>query len=110
SPDERFVLTAGEDGTARLWVSGTAPELRLVAHQSSITAFAVSPDRRRVLVGSENGVAQVRAVGQGRVLKVIRAPGPVTAVAFGPPGPLVAALPTVSLAVSDNGSLIARGQ
>lgn len=110
SPDSRFVVTAGEDGTARVWDSGTEPDLRLVAHQASITAFALSRDGKRVLVGDQDGVARLRPVSQRRTLGLIHTTGPVTAVAFGPHGPLVAARPTLSLAVSDDGKLIARGR
>jgi WD40 repeat protein len=110
SPDSRSVVTAGEDGTARVWDSGTEPDLRLVAHQATISAFAVSRDGNRVLVGDKDGVARVRLVRQHRVLGTIRTTGGVTAVAFGPRGPLAAARPTLSLAVSDDGKLIVRGR
>jgi WD40 repeat protein len=110
SPDSRFVLTASDDGTARIWESGTEPELRVVARQRKITAFALSPDGKRVLVGDDAGVARVRDVNHASVLESVRTRGRITAVAFGPRGPLVAMLPTLSLAVSDDRSLIARGR
>ncbi len=109
SPDGRSLLTSSEDGTARLWASGTEPDLLLVARQSSLTSFALSPDGARVIVGDKRGVARVRSVGRRRVLRSLRVHGPVTAVAFGPDGPIVAARPTLSLAVSARTKRVARG-
>jgi WD40 repeat protein len=109
SPDGRSVLTSSDDGTARLWDSGTEPGLREVARQPSLTAFAVSPDGTRVVVGDKHGVARVREVGHRRVLSSMRLHGPVTAVAFGPSGPIAAARPTLSLAVSTRTKRVARG-
>jgi WD40 repeat protein len=110
SPDNRLIVTAGDDGTARVWDSDTEPELDLVAKQDSISTFALSPDGKRVLIGDADRVARVRQFGQRRVTQTIRANAPITAVAFGPRGPILAALPTRSLAVSDDGALIARGR
>jgi WD40 repeat protein len=109
SPDGRSVLTSSEDGTARLWDSGTEPDLTVVAHQTSLTAFAVSADGTRVIVGDARGVARVREVGHRRVVSSVRLHRRVTAVAFGPNGPIVAARPTLSLAVSRRTKRIARG-
>jgi WD40 repeat protein len=109
SPDGRTVLTSSEDGTARLWESGTEPDLRLTARQGSLTAFAMSSDGSRYVTGDARGVARVRLVGGRRVIASRRVRGPVTAVALGPRGPIVAAAPILSLAVSPRTKTLARG-
>jgi WD40 repeat protein len=105
-----LVLTSSEDGTARIWASGTEPDLLPAAHQSSLTAFALSADGRRVIVGDARGVVRVRPIGRRRVLRSLRVHAAITAVAFGPDGPIAATLPTLSLAVSDTTHRVARGK
>jgi WD40 repeat protein len=82
----------------------------MFARQPSLTAFAMSADRKRIIVGDAHGMARVREVGRRRVLSTLRLRRPVTAVAFGPRGPIVAALPTLSLAVSLSTRRVAYGR
>ncbi len=110
SPNSRYVVTGSDDGTARIWHSGTEPDLALVVRQAPITAFALSRDGRKVIVGDRRGVARIRVVGRRGPSSTIHVHGPVTAVAFGPRGPLAAASPTLSLAVSPSAKLIAQGR
>ena len=47
SPDGETVLTAGSDGTARLWNAETARKLRgFEGHKSSVVTVAFSPGGR----------------------------------------------------------------
>ena len=39
----RRVLTYGEDGTARIWDPGTAPELRVLSHEQAPVTGSMSP-------------------------------------------------------------------
>lgn len=68
SPDGRFVLTSGRDGTARLWDASNGELLdTLSAHSSSMPdppfrAAAFSPDGRTVLTGATDGIIHESAV------------------------------------------------
>ncbi|CAN0495368.1 unnamed protein product, partial [Phaeothamnion confervicola] len=52
SPDGKLLLTAGEDGLARLWrVSGGVPVASL-AHEGPVTACAFTPSGERIVTAS----------------------------------------------------------
>ena len=60
SPDGKYVLTASQDRTARLWDAATGKQLRLFpSHANAAIASAIfTPDGRSVVIGSFDGVAQ----------------------------------------------------
>ena len=60
SPDGKYVLTASQDRTARLWDASTGAQLRLFpSHANTAIANAVfAPDGHSVVIGSFDGVAQ----------------------------------------------------
>lgn len=64
SPDGRLVLSAADDGTARVW---QLPGERSFAGEMGIVAVAISPDGRELLVGAEG--AGIWDVSTGRLIR-----------------------------------------
>jgi tetratricopeptide (TPR) repeat protein len=71
-PDGRRVLTAGRDGTARLWTDGSISIPTGVAPvQYRLYRSDISPDGRRVAAPAEDNRAQVWDVESGKVVAVL---------------------------------------
>ena len=50
SPDGRFVVTASEDGTARIWEAATGKAIgEPLRHEKKVSSAAFSPDGRFVV-------------------------------------------------------------
>jgi WD40 repeat protein len=88
APDGRQVLTASDDGTARLWqLDGTGEALVLAGHEGKLFAATFSPDGKRVLTASEDGTARVWSRGNANEFVVLKGHGgALTAAAFSPDG------------------------
>jgi WD40 repeat protein len=61
SPDERWIVTAGFDGTAKVWEArtGDMPRFTLFGHSAPVLAVDWSPDAGRIATGSGDGTAKV---------------------------------------------------
>jgi WD40 repeat protein len=88
SHDDRLVLTASDDGTARLWdARSLAPRGKAFSHSMSVLGAIFSPDSRLVLTGSADTTARLWDVNTGRSIgPTIPHRGRVTAAAFSPDG------------------------
>src|SRR5271157_1924521 len=88
SPDGRWVVTASEDGTARVWevASGKAVGQPL-RHNGVIKSVAFSPDGKRVVTASADGTARVWEAATGKAVgEPLRQDGAVSSASFSPDG------------------------
>lgn len=89
-PAGRRLVTAGEDGTARVWTAPSlTPEGGLLRHPARIGCAAVDPDGTTALGGDDGSVRvwDAKTAGPGR--RVLAHPRRVTGLAFGPDGRLL---------------------
>jgi WD40 repeat protein len=62
SPDGGRVMTASEDGTARIWNAHTGHLLHTLAGQGKVVVAAISADGKRAAVASQDGQIRIYAV------------------------------------------------
>jgi WD40 repeat protein/tetratricopeptide (TPR) repeat protein/predicted Ser/Thr protein kinase len=88
SPDGRRVLTASDDGTARLWDVSTGDPVALpLEHTGAVLFGAFDHNGRRVLTASQDGTARVWEASTGRPLTPpVGHGGEVTYASFSPGG------------------------
>jgi WD40 repeat protein len=89
STDGRRLVTAGNDGTARVWDATTGRELLcLRVHRSQITSVAFARDGQWLVTGSTDGMARVWDAISGQELRKFQnqGTGPLWAVAVTPDG------------------------
>jgi RNA polymerase sigma factor (TIGR02999 family) len=88
SPDNRRMVTASSDQTARIWDWASGETLNTLAgHTSAIWSVAFSPDGRRVVTGSDDRTAKVWDTESGRELLTLKGHiESIPAVAFSPDG------------------------
>ena len=76
SPDGTTVLTAGDDGTARLWDPNTGRQQRMWNTDGQrITAASFSPDGRFVAAATAEGTVWLWKVGEGSLVKRLPSEG-----------------------------------
>ena len=86
SADGTQILTASEDGTARVWDAATGTELLALRHPSAVTDAAFSVDGSRILTASREGgtiIVWDRATGEEQLALHHRS---VNTAAFSPDG------------------------
>ncbi|WP_439624632.1 WD40 repeat domain-containing serine/threonine protein kinase [Gemmata sp.] len=87
TPGDRFLVTAGGDGTVRVWDGATgAPVRRIEAHADKVRDLALLPGGRRVLSAGHDRALKLWDLDTGACLHTYHAAAPVTAVAALPDG------------------------
>jgi WD40 repeat protein len=90
SPDDRYVATAGDDSSARLWDAETGKELARVRLEGGATSVAFSPDSKIVAMAGIDGSAHLVDTATGRELSVLHHQGTINTIGFAPDGAYVA--------------------
>ena len=92
SPDGTRILTAGEDGTAKVWDAETGVCVRTFrGHVGPVHCAAFHPTAARAVTAGQDGTARVWDLATGECAHTLRAhAGGVTSVAFAPSGKLLA--------------------
>jgi WD40 repeat protein len=77
SPSGKQVLTANDDGTARIWDLGTGKQVRVVSEPTgqSINAAWFSPGGKLLVTASTDGTARIWDAATGTLLHTLRGPG-----------------------------------
>jgi WD40 repeat protein len=88
SPDGRWIVTASDDRTARLWEAASGAELRaLRGHEGTVTSASFSPDGRWIVTASVDRTARLWEAASGAGLRVLRGHvRSVTSASFSPDG------------------------
>ncbi|HUS67069.1 MAG TPA: WD40 repeat domain-containing protein, partial [Kofleriaceae bacterium] len=94
SPDGKRLLTASDDGTARLWDAASGARLHRLEHQGAVVRIDWSPDGTRVVTGSLDGTAAVWDTATGTRLHVLAHESRPHAVLFSPDGARIATVTT----------------
>ncbi len=88
SPDGARLLSAGADGSLRLWQADSGEEIMVLrGHAGGVTACAFSPDGARILSAGDDGSLRLWRADSGEEIMVLRGhERAVTACAFSPDG------------------------
>lgn len=72
SRDGKFIVTASNDRTAKLWETKTGREIRTFkGHSSGVNAVDFSPDGKFIVTGSRDGSAKLWDVVTGRKIRAL---------------------------------------
>jgi WD40 repeat protein len=83
SPDNKLVVTASMDGTAKVWSVSTGREMLTLSHDAGVFSATFSPDGRYIATGARDRMARVWELLSGKLaLPPINHGGTVGKIAF----------------------------
>jgi WD40 repeat protein len=86
SPDGKYLVSVGYDGTATVWEISSGNEIAHVKHGSNVTAVAFSPDGKYVASAGDNKPILIWDARSGKKIARIPYKGYVSSIAFSPDG------------------------
>jgi WD40 repeat protein len=86
SPDGRRMLSAGSDGTARIW--GPGARIEVLTHNGPVNSASFSRNGKLVITGSDDGTARVWRVSDGHMVASLSHGAPVEVARLTPDGRL----------------------
>jgi WD40 repeat protein len=90
SPDGRFLASASDDHTAKVWDVSTGQNTATFRHSDRVTAVAWSPNGERLASGGDDQAVKVWEVASGSNLQTFTHPDLVNSIAWSPDGKLLA--------------------
>ena len=88
-PAGRRIVSAGTDGTARIWSVRGRHLLHVLSHKRAVEDAEFSPDGRLVVTASSDGTAGIWSSTTGARLRTLQVGAPVSVARFSPDGAIV---------------------
>lgn len=90
SPNGKYIATASEDGTARLWNQEGNLEVELIGHQGKVRSVSFSPNGQYIATASEDSTAILWDLSGNSITQFIGHQAWVGSVSFSPNGQYIA--------------------
>ena len=91
-PDSRWLVSASQDSTLKLWDLRTGRELQaFTGHSGMVEKAAVTPDGKVLVSAANDGTVRLWDIDTGRELRNLRGRSPVWSLALSPEGQTIAA-------------------
>ena len=84
SPGSKFVVTASDDGTAKIVKVSNGKERQVISHKHWVNSAQFSPNSKFVVTASNDGTAEIVEVGTDKWPLAISHYGPVRSAQFSP--------------------------